>query len=266
MTGALLALSAAMLAWPDAGSVRRSRLSGGRRRGFRHPGPRSAPVLAAAVAAVVAALASTPLVAVLAGCCAALAARAAESRRRTVRRETELAAVTQALGALVAELRSGRPPDVAAAAAARSCGDGVLADAFVRAVRDPPARRAPPPGPAEAALDRLAAAVRLSRSTGAALSDVVVAVEDDLRARARRQLELRSAVAGPRASAALLAGLPLLGLAMGSGIGADPWGVLTTTGPGQVLLVAGVALEVAGVAWSRRLVARAAGRAAPGAR
>jgi tight adherence protein B len=44
---------------------------------------------------------------------------------------------------------------------------------------------------------------------------------------------------------------------MGSGVGADPWRVLTTTGTGQVLLVAGVALELTGVAWSSRLVRRA---------
>jgi tight adherence protein B len=86
---------------------------------------------------------------------------------------------------------------------------------------------------------------------------VVSAVEDDLRARRRHRLELRAATAAPRASALLLAGLPLLGLAMGSGVGADPWAVLTTTATGQVLLVAGVALEVLGLTWSRRLVRRA---------
>jgi tight adherence protein B len=59
------------------------------------------------------------------------------------------------------------------------------------------------------------------------------------------------------ASAAVLAALPLLGLAMGTGVGADPWRVLTTTGPGRVLLVAGVLLELCGLAWSRRLVHRA---------
>jgi tight adherence protein B len=66
-------------------------------------------------------------------------------------------------------------------------------------------------------------------------------------------------VAAPQASALLLAGLPLLGLAMGSGVGADPWGVLTGTPVGQVLLVSGCALEVAGIAWTRRLVHRVAG-------
>ena len=51
--------------------------------------------------------------------------------------------------------------------------------------------------------------------------------------------------------------LPVLGLLMGSGVGADPWRVLTTTGTGQVLLVGGVALEAAGLVWSHRLVERA---------
>ena len=45
---------------------------------------------------------------------------------------------------------------------------------------------------------------------------------------------------------------------MGSGVGADPWAVLTTTGTGQVLLVLGACLEGAGLAWTSRLVRRAA--------
>jgi tight adherence protein B len=106
------------------------------------------------------------------------------------------------------------------------------------------------------ALDRISAAVRLSTRTGCSLAAVAAAVEDDLRARQRQRRELRSVIAAPRASAALLAGLPLLGLAMGSGVGAEPWRVLTTTGTGQVLLVVGVALELTGLAWSARLVRR----------
>jgi tight adherence protein B len=89
---------------------------------------------------------------------------------------------------------------------------------------------------------------------------VAAALEDDLRARDRAETELRAAVAGPRASATVLAGLPVLGLLMGSGVGADPWGVLTTTGTGNALLVVGVGLELAGMAWSARLVRRAVSR------
>jgi tight adherence protein B len=107
---------------------------------------------------------------------------------------------------------------------------------------------------------RVAAAVRLSSHTGCSLAGVVSAVEDDLRARLQADQELRSAVAGPRASAAVLAALPVLGLVMGSGVGADPWRVLTTTGTGTLLLVVGVSLELAGVTWSARLVRRAVQR------
>ena len=159
-------------------------------------------------------------------------------------------------GALAADLRSGRSVDAATAAAVAACADEESGRALARAVRAPAA------GPAEEgdlgqALARISAAVLLSSRTGCSLAAVVAAVEDDLRARHRHRLELRSATAAPRASALLLAGLPVLGLAMGSGVGADPWAVLTTTGTGQVLLVAGVTLELAGVAWSRRLVDRA---------
>jgi tight adherence protein B len=141
-------------------------------------------------------------------------------------------------------------------AAAAACGDERTGRALLLAVRVPeqPAEAA---GPLDGPLARLSGAVLLSSCTGCSLAEVVSSVEDDLRARHRSELELRSATAGPRAGALLLAGLPLLGLAMGSGIGADPWRVLTTTGTGQVLLVAGVALELAGVAWSSRLVRRA---------
>jgi tight adherence protein B len=107
-----------------------------------------------------------------------------------------------------------------------------------------------------AALHRISAAVLLSTRTGCSLADVLGAVDDDLRARRSSRRELRAATAAPRASALLLAGLPVLGLAMGAGIGADPWRVLTETGTGQVLLVTGVGFEFAGLVWSRRLVAR----------
>jgi tight adherence protein B len=44
---------------------------------------------------------------------------------------------------------------------------------------------------------------------------------------------------------------------MGSGVGADPWHVLTATGAGQLLLALGVGLELTGIAWSARLTNRA---------
>jgi tight adherence protein B len=173
--------------------------------------------------------------------------------------------LTAALGALAADLRAGRPLEPAVAAAARNTGQDDLGGDLLRAVRTAAPPDSARDGPEAAALARLSAAVRLSARTGASLAEVVTAVEDDLRARQRHRLELRSGLAAPRASATLLAGLPVLGVAMGSGFGADPWHVLTHTGTGQALLVAGVGLEVAGVAWSSRLVARVTRSRAPAA-
>jgi tight adherence protein B len=60
-------------------------------------------------------------------------------------------------------------------------------------------------------------------------------------------------MAGPRAGAAVLAGLPLFGVVLGELGGAGPLAVLSGTPPGQVLLVAGVVLICAGLRWSGRL-------------
>ena len=125
----------------------------------------------------------------------------------------------------------------------RPAGTRTAGRSLVRAVRTPEAAPAEAPGEIGDALARIAAATRLSTRTGCSLAAVATAVEDDLRARARHRAELRAATAGPRASAVVLAGLPVLGLLMGSGVGADPWRVLTTTAAGQALLVGGVALE-----------------------
>ncbi|MGY1843200.1 type II secretion system F family protein [Modestobacter sp. SYSU DS0875] len=257
----LLCLAAALLAWPPpAGAVRR--LAPGPRPRCRLPRPgsvahrwalRSGPAVVAGFTGV---LLSTPVVAVLAAVCATAGARVVRSRAGARAQERRTRALAEALGVLVAEVRSGRPLADAAGAAAAGCPDPATArvlEPVLRLGEPPPVRPGDPLGPA---LLRLAAAVRLSGRTGCSLAAVVGAVEDDLRARLRTAAELRSAVAGPRASATVLAGLPVFGLLMGAGVGADPWRVLTTTAPGTVLLALGVGLEVAGLAWSARLVGR----------
>ncbi|WP_448642229.1 type II secretion system F family protein [Geodermatophilus sp. URMC 63] len=263
MSGALLLVATATLLWPGRSAHRRRRL---RRltRGQAAPTslvtalpPPAWPVAAAALAAAGAAVLSTPLVAVLAGVLGAGGVRALVRQREQRRDDARLDSLAEALAALAAELRSGRPLEAATGAAVAVCADGRSGAALARALRAPEAGPPEVGSDLDRALGRIAAAVLLSARTGCSLAAVAGAVEDDLRARRRQRLELRSATAGPRASAALLAGLPLLALAMGSGIGADPWAVLTTTAAGQVLLLLGVALEAAGLAWSARLVRRA---------
>jgi tight adherence protein B len=259
---ALLAVAAAVLLWTD-GREERRRWVRGRAAGAVRPAAAGLPVpaLAAGAAAAVTAAVSTLLVAGLAAVLAAVAARAVLAHRRAGRLDDRLRSLIEGLAALGAELRSGRPLTVATEAAVAACGDTAGGRALARAVRaagsPAPAGPTPPDDVLADALRRISAAVRLSTRTGCSLAAVLGAVEDDLRARRRLRQELRAATAGPAASATVLASLPAVGLAMGSGVGADPWHVLTATGTGQVLLVAGVALELAGLAWTQRLVGRA---------
>jgi tight adherence protein B len=257
VTAAVLCLAGGLLAWP-AGTGAAGRIAERRRERAAPLLFRPSPLAAGVAAGLLAAVLSTPLVAVLASACCVMAVRAGHRRRRAVRAEGGLLALAEALGVLAAELDAGRPLGTAAGAAVRATPDAATAAALAAALA-PDAEQ--PAGAPE--LERIRAAVRLSARTGCSLAAVARALEDDLRARNRLLQELRTATAGPRASAAVLAGLPVLGLAMGSGIGAHPWAVLTTTGAGQVLLVAGVALEVAGIAWTGRLVARAAPEPVP---
>ena len=258
MSAALLLLSVAVLSWPER--RRRSRTGGCLASGWGRGAAVVARVpvwlVAGCGAAGIGALASTSLVALVAGVGAGLAARAVTARRREAQEQSDLASLADALAAFGAELRSGRPVERAVQAASAAAGDERCGRALCLAVRSPTVAPAPtgPPGDALAAVSR---AVVLSSRTGCSLAAVVGAVEDDVRARIGLARELQTATAGPRASALLLAGLPLLALLMGSGVGADPWHVLTGTPAGHALLVCGAGLEGTGLLWSGRLVARA---------
>jgi tight adherence protein B len=54
----------------------------------------------------------------------------------------------------------------------------------------------------------------------------------------------------------VMAMLPLLGLALGAGMGADPIRVLLSSTIGSILLLVGVALTCGGLLWSERIVRR----------
>ena len=216
-----------------------------------------------------AAVVSTPLVAA-AGRRSRGSRRAAVAgaARRTRARERRLAGLAEGLGALAADLRSGRSLDAATAAAVAACGDE--RERPGAGPRRPGARGRPAAGGAGGrcadALDRISAAVLLSARTGCSLAEV---------ARRRRG---RPAGPAPAPSWSCARRPPGRGPARCCWPGCRCWGwrwaaawapirggVLTTTGTGQVLLVAGVALELAGLAWSRRLVRAGAAVTAAGA-
>lgn len=109
----------------------------------------------------------------------------------------------------------------------------------------------------------LTAAARLARRSGAPLSavlEVVAAVvRDDAEAHSRRE----AALAGPRASARVLAWLPLAGVGLGVLVEPASARLLFASPLGWALLVLAGALWWAGRRWTRSLVARAVAAGEP---
>jgi tight adherence protein B len=103
-------------------------------------------------------------------------------------------------------------------------------------------------------LAELTAAVwRLAEQTGAPAADLVERIEADARAGDRARAAAAAQAAGAQATAVLLAALPVGGIALGYGIGADPLRVLLTTVPGAMCAIAAVLLQSGGLLWADRL-------------
>jgi tight adherence protein B len=267
---AVAALAAGVLCWPaGAGRLRLT--------GLRRPSAPMVMVLASwltprsGMVVVCLAAAAGALTAGLAGALAAAMVASTATAWRRVSRARRAAAVaatdlSDALGVLVAELRAGaHPADAVQAAAdtrAGGAGDVIRALATVAATArlggDVPAALCSA-GPAQLHCwwGRLAGAWSLAEQHGIALADVLDAVRRDSEHRVRFAAEVQARLAGPRATAVVLAGLPLLGLALGQAVGAAPLRVLCATPAGHLLLVIGTALACAGVWWSTRLISRA---------
>lgn len=115
---------------------------------------------------------------------------------------------------------------------------------------------------ADAGFDRawtdLAACWEASELTGAPLAVLLEHYADHLQQELDAAAARRTALAGPKATSALLAWLPLLGLGLGTLMGVDPLGTLLGMPAGWMVLAAGTGLLVLARVWSRRLVARAA--------
>jgi tight adherence protein B len=82
------------------------------------------------------------------------------------------------------------------------------------------------------------------------------AAQRDIAERQRFSARLASGMAGARATAAILAGLPVLGLLLGQLIGARPLGFLLGGHAGGWLLVVGLTLACGGLMWSDRITDR----------
>jgi tight adherence protein B len=220
--------------------------------------------------AVAAALWAGPAAALL-GLVAGAAGPEVALRRRVASRGVRLAAqLPETLAAMAAPLRAGASLPQALAAAAEEA-EPPIAGPLARTVRDLEAgvpqpealaRFAARAGVDEAAL--AARALRVGRMAGVELARVLDEVAEALRDRERIARELRAATAQARASAAVVALLPIAFLVLSSAGSADQVRFLLGEPAGWGLLVAGGALEAVGVWWIRRIGQAAVRRAGAG--
>ncbi|MEU5089108.1 type II secretion system F family protein [Streptomyces sp. NPDC021356] len=208
-------------------------------------------VLGASVLPVVAGAAGVPVL-----------RRTRRARSTRLAREERADAVIALCGALAGEVRAGRQPGQALLCAARdSDGFGDAQAAVLAAARFggdvPGALATAARQPGAEGLRGLAACWRVAVDQGAGLAAGLDRLEGALRADRDQRADLRAQLAGARATAVMLAGLPALGLLLGTAMGADPLHVLLHTGAGLVCLAVGGVLESLGLWWALGIVRRA---------
>ncbi|WP_028478147.1 type II secretion system F family protein [Nocardia sp. CNY236] len=235
---------------------------------FRTDSPRTiaAPRLALRIGSIVAAsavlvtLGPGPfLTAVMVAATTGLRVRSGiRARRRTVERSHLL----EALEAVIAELRVGSHPGVAAAivatdthgdparafavGAARSRLGGSVAEGLLR-----------PDSSVATELARVAGAWKVAERHGLALAELLAAARIDLAGRIRLHNRATAALAGARATGTVLACLPCVGIALGHLMGAAPLYVLFGSAVGTVLLPLGAGLACAGLLWTDAITRKA---------
>lgn len=192
------------------------------------------------------------------------AARVLQTRREAAAAGHRAAATAAFLGHLVTNLRAGSsladatdraaghlPPSTPAGlrrdirrgvAAARSGGspDRVLGQAESPELRE------------------VGALWQLATTRGLPVAELLSRARDRIDNAQRHKAATRAALAGPQATAVVLATLPLAGVAMGTAMGANPLGVLLGDAFGGWLLLAGTVLVCVGFLTSEYIIGRAA--------
>ena len=189
-----------------------------------------------------------------------LALRGQRRRRAAAEVRLERVRALEALAVLAGDLRSGRAPvdALAGAAGVAVAGSGRALAAAVAAARmggDVPLALLAESSAVAEVLTGLAACWSVCVSMGSGLATGVERLEEGLRAGQAQRLALDAELAGPRATAGLLAVLPLGGIALAAGLGAHPLNVLFRTPAGLACLVLGCLLDGLGLLWTGRLVA-----------
>jgi tight adherence protein B len=259
-------LALAVLVLP--GSAAPFRLATLQRSSGRSTAARVLPTTAVTAAGAVAGLlALGPAGALVGGAAAVLWRRRQERARCDRAAAATTATLADALDRITEELRAGAHPATALrgvaadaeparavlgpAATAAALGEGVGAAIAAEAERRPEVDRP---------LRQVAAAWSLAEQHGVPLADLLAGVHADLRWRLAYAGRVGAALAGPRATAAVLTGLPVLGILLGELVGAAPLQVLRGGVLGQVLVVCGVGLAAAGAAWAGAILRSAVSR------
>jgi tight adherence protein B len=103
---------------------------------------------------------------------------------------------------------------------------------------------------------RLAVCWQLAAEQGLGMTALMRAAQRDIVERQRFADRVQAGLAGARATALILAGLPVLGVLLGQLIGARPVAFLAGAGIGGWLLVTGVMLVCLGLLWADRITER----------
>lgn len=111
--------------------------------------------------------------------------------------------------------------------------------------------------------NRLATCWRLAEHNGLPIGLLIAAAQRDIAERQRFTAQMEADLAGPRATAITLAALPLLGVALGQLVGANPMQLLFGGGVGGWLLIVGVLLAGLGLLWSDRIAEQVHRKAIP---
>jgi tight adherence protein B len=174
-------------------------------------------------------------------------------------------AIAELATAMVGELRAGQPPAEAFVYAVGTL-DGTASPPFAEAVAVarmggdvPQALIRASDLPGADALRRIAACWRVAAERGAGFAAALDRVATGLGAEDAAHRELAAELAGARATARLLAGLPLFGVLLGTGMGANPLDILLRTPFGIACLALGLTLTCAGLAWTDRIADQARG-------
>jgi tight adherence protein B len=196
------------------------------------------------------------LVAVTAAGVSAAAVRMRVSVRRRLDAERTRGEVVEICDALAAEMRAGQPAPRALHRTAEHYAElSAPARAADMSGDVPAALRAVAANPGAGGLLLVAAAWQVAERSGAGLALTLDRIAAALRSEHAAACEVEASLGPPRATARLLAMLPLLGLLLGMGVGGDPVAVLLSSTLGNVCLALGSALALLGVWWVERLAA-----------